>query len=140
MAIQLSAPAVSPAGSDAVSGLLDELSGVLTRQRSALESGQLDQLAPLNSELEATFGRMEQWAGGVAGFVAGLQALPDEARQAALSQLRHIQLNHRTSGELIRVTTQRIAALQAFHLAGSEGATYAPGLAPVTGSQLSRRA
>lgn len=140
MAVHLSGSAVPLSGVEAIGGLLVELDAVLARQRQALESGQLDQLAALNSELENTFGRMEQWPDGVAGFVNSLQALPQEPRESALEHLAQIQLNHRISGDLIRITTQRIAALQAFHLAGSDVATYAPGFASVTGSQLSRRA
>jgi hypothetical protein len=123
-----------------ITALLNELGAALSRQRQALESSLFDQLAAINSELESTFARMEQWPGGIAGFVGTLQDLPPPQRQAALVQLGHIRLDHRISGDLIRATSQRIAALQAFMLAGSAQATYAPGLSPVTGSQISRRA
>ena len=127
-------------GAHTITELLSELGAVLSRQRQVLESSQFDQLAAINSELESTFARVELWPGGVAGFVGTLQDLPAPLRQAALAQLRHIQLDHRVSGDLIRATSQRIAALQAFMLAGSAQATYAPGFSPVTGSQISRRA
>lgn len=116
------------------------LQAAFGRLRQALENGQLDQIASINSELETSFGQIEQWHGGVVGFTDSLQALPETTRQENLDRLVQIRLEHRISGALIRTAVQRIAALQAFHLASSDLATYAPGGPSLTGSQLSRRA
>ena len=133
-------PEPSLPGTHTVESRLLALQTASRRLCQALEDGRLDQIASINSELETCFGHIEQWQGGVAGFTACVKALPEASRQENLDRLVQIRLEHRISGTLIRAAAQRIAALQAFQLAASDLATYAPGLPAVTGSQLSRRA
>ena len=123
-----------------ITGLLSALADTLARQRAVLEAGQLDQLGEINSVLESRFAAIGHWPGGEPALAEAIGAQPEADRVALRALLLQLGTDNRVNGDLIRVTMNRVAAIQAFQAAGSPAGTYGPGANAAAGSRLSRRA
>ena len=123
-----------------ITGRLSALADTLACQRAALEAGQLDQLGEINLALESRFAAIGNWPGGEPALAEAIAAQPAAARASLRALLLQLGTDNRVNGDLIRVTMNRVAAIQAFQAAGSPAGTYGPGASPGTGSRLSRRA
>jgi hypothetical protein len=119
---------------------VEALNAVLARQRQALEAGQFDLLAGLNTELEGCCADLNRFPAGADALRSAVDSWP-EARQVALREVvRQLDQSKRINADLVRVNLARVATLQAFQLASSDAGTYGGLALPVTGTQLSRRA
>jgi hypothetical protein len=124
-----------------VTALLAALADALARQRQALEAGELSQLGALNVDLARAFDAIGAFGGGEGGLHQAITSLPAAERQALRTLLLQSEGDNLISGELIRITMHRVAAIQAFRAASSEAGTYGPGASGTdSGTRLSRRA
>ncbi len=129
-----------PVAVDPITGLLSALADTLARQRAVLEAGQLDQLGEINTVLESRYAAIGNWPGGEPALVEAIAAQPEAARASLRNLLLQVGTDNRVNGDLIRLTMNRVAAIQAFQAAGSPAGTYGPGAGAGAGSRLSRRA
>lgn len=120
--------------------LLTGLADGLRTQRQVLEDGALEALAAVSRDVEERYARIEGWSGGIAGLHDDIDRLPEGLRAQLQDCIRRAGEDNRVCGELLRVASQRAAAVRAFHASASESATYAPGDAQGAGVRLSRRA
>lgn len=126
---------------DPITPLLAALADALARQRQALEAGELSQLGPLNGDIARAFDAVDGFGGGQGALQQAITSLPETERQALRTLLLRSEGDNLINGELIRITMNRLAAIQAFRAASSEAGTYGPGASAAgSGTRLSRRA
>lgn len=125
-----------------VPDVLVQLAEAMANQRAVLESSDFDLLEKTLSEAQAALDAVMAYPGGAEGVREGIQRLPERVRLEALELLERASLDHRVGRELVGVAMQRSAAVQAFQVSQSEGATYSQegGVSTAAGSLLSRKA
>jgi hypothetical protein len=122
--------------------LLIQVAETVARQRSMLEQAEFAELGSMLEEVGRAVSALNAYPGGVDNLRAVAENLPQAEREQFRVLLEQAAGDHRISGELIDLMTQRMAALQASVATQSDTATYSGAgiIGQDAGSLLSRRA
>lgn len=122
--------------------LLMQVADTVARQRLMLEQAEFGTLSEILDEVARAVSAINSFPGGVDQLRAAADTLPEPEREQFRTLLEKAAFDHRVSGELIELMTQRMAALQASFATQSDTAIYSGGgiIGQDAGSLLSRRA
>lgn len=121
--------------------LLTQVAETVARQRAMLEQAEFSELGTVLEELSRAVSALNAYPGGAENLRAVAETLPDAQREQFNALLNKAAADHRVSGELIELMTQRMAAMQARQATQSDAATYSGAgvIGQDAGSLLSRR-
>jgi hypothetical protein len=122
--------------------LLIQVADTVARQRVMLEQAEFGTLSDILEEVGRAVSALNSFPGGVESLRASAETLPEAEREQFRALLEQAANDHRISGDLIELMTQRMAALQATFATQSDTATYSGAgiIGQDAGSLLSRRA
>jgi hypothetical protein len=124
---------------ETVGRLISDIAEAVRRQRVVLETEDLERLAEVTQDLEAVYRKLEMFEGGLDGVRVAIEALPQTERDPLREAMTRTAVDLGVAGDLIRIATRRVAALQSFQAASSIASTY--GASPSSaGTRVSRRA
>ncbi|MDH4392128.1 MAG: hypothetical protein QE285_12000, partial [Aquabacterium sp.] len=87
-----------PGGDDPVHRLLSDMASALARQQAVLSGGGLDQLGPVNAEVDQCFQAIGAWPGGEAGLKDEIAGRPEDERLLLRAQLQQLSTANQTNG------------------------------------------
>jgi hypothetical protein len=130
-----------PAEFDALKVLLESISSAVLGLRGSLEKNDLNAIPQALELAQQALDSINRYHGGIENLKLDINSFDEERKHELMVLLESASVNHQINGELIKLATQRSAAMQSFIAQQAPGATYGAdgGVPGSVGGVLSRR-